>query len=224
VRRYGPFVEQAEHQAPSDVEHVEGGAPGRTALLKRLMSTAGADLYDVRGRRLGKFIEVVGDGREVAIRHDGAFVWRRRTLPASRIATVVPEHGECGAVILNVDREGLNDAIKTRAAAEGGRSGDGERQSEEELGARLARYVTPRNGDENAASARSTGESDDATVRHLLFVATPQGYRLVEQDGPAPAALDHLSLPGYDNLFRVMKLAVSPLPNDRRRCAYLEET
>jgi hypothetical protein len=31
-------------------------------------------------------------------------------------------------------------------------------------------------------------------------------------------------VPEHDGLFQVAKLATSPLPNDRRLCAYLERT
>ena len=183
------------------------------ALLERLTSAEGADVYDAGGRRLGTFIEVVGDGGEVVIRHDGAFVWRRRTLPVSAVATVLPEHGVRGAVILNVDRTRLDDATAVGGVTDNDDSGGEHRRFEEELGARLAPYVTGRRNDERAPSER-----------HLLFVSSPKGYSLVERDGPPPAALDYLSLPGHEGVFRVIKLAPSPLPGDRRMCAYLAQS
>jgi hypothetical protein len=187
-------------------------SPGRV-LLERLASAEGADVYDAAGRRLGTLIEVVGDRSEVAIRHDGAFVWRRRTLPVSAVATVLLEQGARGSVILNVDRARLNDATTVSAVTNNDDSGDEDRRPQEQLGARLAPYVMAGRRDERAPSER-----------HLLFVSTPQGYSLVERDGPPPAALDYLSLPGHESTFRVIKLAASPLPRDRRICAYLEQS
>ena len=54
----------------------------------------------------------------------------------------------------------------------------------------------------------------------LLFVATPAGYRLVEPGGVAPARGDRVQL--AEGSFRVLRLGPSPLPGDRRRCAFLE--
>jgi hypothetical protein len=54
---------------------------------------------------------------------------------------------------------------------------------------------------------------------HLLFVWKPTGYELVEQDGDAPAIGAAVELDGQQ--LRVIKLGPSPLPGDRRSCAYL---
>lgn len=55
--------------------------------------------------------------------------------------------------------------------------------------------------------------------QHLLFVWKTSGYELVEQDGDAPAIGDEVEVDGQQ--FRVTKLAPSPLPGDKRACAYL---
>lgn len=54
---------------------------------------------------------------------------------------------------------------------------------------------------------------------HLVFVWSPSGYRLEERQGDPPT-------PGTvveegEGRFRVSRIAPSPLPDDRRRCAYL---
>lgn len=49
------------------------------------------------------------------------------------------------------------------------------------------------------------------TRSHLVFARSAGGYRLVEGDGPPPE-------PGG----RVLRVGPSPLPGDRRRCAYEE--
>ncbi|MBX5473871.1 MAG: hypothetical protein IRZ20_02510 [Thermoleophilia bacterium] len=54
---------------------------------------------------------------------------------------------------------------------------------------------------------------------HLLFVSKPSGYELVEQPGEAPAVGAEVERDGVT--FRVVKVAPSPLPGDRRACAYL---
>jgi hypothetical protein len=53
----------------------------------------------------------------------------------------------------------------------------------------------------------------------IAFVSSPHGYRLVEGPGGVPGAGDVVELD--DGSFRVVKVGPSPLPGDRRRCAYL---
>jgi hypothetical protein len=54
---------------------------------------------------------------------------------------------------------------------------------------------------------------------HLLFVWKPTGYELREQDGDVPAVGAEVEADGI--AMRVTKVAPSPLPGDRRQCAYL---
>jgi hypothetical protein len=57
---------------------------------------------------------------------------------------------------------------------------------------------------------------------HLLFVPTYQGYLLLQRSGTAPGLGDVLELPEIRGAgLIVAKLALSPLPQDRRVCAYL---
>jgi hypothetical protein len=58
---------------------------------------------------------------------------------------------------------------------------------------------------------------------HLLFVPTPSGYLLLQRAGEAPAPGQQLVLPEAPNArLYVSKLARSPLPLDKRICAYLQ--
>jgi hypothetical protein len=54
---------------------------------------------------------------------------------------------------------------------------------------------------------------------HLLFVWTPSGYELREEPGDAPAVGAEVEADG--ERLRVTKVAPSPLPGDKRECAYL---
>jgi hypothetical protein len=56
---------------------------------------------------------------------------------------------------------------------------------------------------------------------HLLFVATPDGYELLERGGPAPSAGTGVALDD-GRLAEVVKVGQSPLPRDERRCAYAQ--
>jgi hypothetical protein len=55
-------------------------------------------------------------------------------------------------------------------------------------------------------------EPEPVAVGHVLLLAAPDGYRLVERDGPPPAADEVVD--GY----RVLGRGRSPLPDDRRPC------
>ena len=59
----------------------------------------------------------------------------------------------------------------------------------------------------------------DAPQQYLLSVWKPSGYELVQQDGEPPAVGAQVEVDG--NMLEVTKLAPSPLPRDRRVCAYL---
>jgi hypothetical protein len=52
----------------------------------------------------------------------------------------------------------------------------------------------------------------------LAFLSSPQGYRLVEGNGPAPGPGEPVELEGAP--YRVLGVGPSPLPRDRRRCVY----
>ena len=57
---------------------------------------------------------------------------------------------------------------------------------------------------------------------HVLFVPAPDGYRLVQRDGPPPDRGAALAL--EEGAFRVLRLGPSPLPGDRRRCVFVVAT
>jgi hypothetical protein len=54
---------------------------------------------------------------------------------------------------------------------------------------------------------------------HLLFVWKTSGYELREEQGDAPAVGAEVEHDG--RRLRVTKVAPSPLPGDKRACAYL---
>ncbi len=174
-------------------------------------------MFDRRRRRVGTFIELIGaEGEGIAIRHEGVFLWRRRLLPITTVGAVAPEHG---AVVLNVDRRTLK-GTNAAGTPVGTTSSPAEDEcSDEDRGARIARPVAGGERDREAA-----GSAEGTAQAHLLFVSTSNGYRLLERRGPEPGAFEYVSVPEHGGLFQVGKLATSPLPNDRRPCAYLERT
>jgi hypothetical protein len=59
--------------------------------------------------------------------------------------------------------------------------------------------------------------------KHLLFLSRPTGYELAEREGEPPAPGDAIELDG-EGSFVVVKVAQSPLPQDDRVCAYLQQS
>jgi hypothetical protein len=64
-------------------------------------------------------------------------------------------------------------------------------------------------------------EPQPATDGHVLFVPDPTGYRLLARTGAAPGRGELVVLD--DGSARVLRVGPSPLPRDRRRCAFLEQ-
>jgi hypothetical protein len=64
---------------------------------------------------------------------------------------------------------------------------------------------------------------NEPSIEHVLFVPTDDGYTITSVAGEAPAVGTELSdaESGVDDLV-VWKVGPSPLPDDKRRCAYLE--
>jgi len=189
-----------------------GSDPG---LVRELLAVAqGYTVLARDGRRVGAFLELDdADGEGIAIRRDGAFVWRRRVLSFETVAKVLPERR---AVVLNVERRALDEEP---VAAPEPAHGDGDWQE------RITQYVSPGESQAAEISERERHEPTQTTAgkaeRHLLFVSTSRGYKLVEREGPPPSPGHAVAVPDASGSFLVAKLGPSPLPNDDRICAYL---
>lgn len=64
-------------------------------------------------------------------------------------------------------------------------------------------------------------DGDQPQRSFLLFVSKTSGYELREEPGDAPAVGAEVEQDGQR--LRVTKIAPSPLPGDRRVCAYLAQ-
>lgn len=53
---------------------------------------------------------------------------------------------------------------------------------------------------------------------YLIFVWSPAGYELREQEGDPPKVGDEVEVDGRS--LRITKVGASPLPGDERICAY----
>lgn len=63
-------------------------------------------------------------------------------------------------------------------------------------------------------------ENGQPQLTHLRFVSKTTGYELRERDGEVPSVGEEVE-EDNERLY-VTKVAPSPLPGDRRRCAYLQ--
>ena len=59
-----------------------------------------------------------------------------------------------------------------------------------------------------------------AEQRYLVFVWSPTGYTLREQDGEPPTVGDEID--DGDRRLRVLKVGASPLPGDPRPCVFTQ--
>ena len=86
--------------------------------------------------------------------------------------------------------------------------------------ARLLEKVS--SGLEDAKLQLGERDYDADPSRHLVFMPAEGVYSLAELPGPAPKSGADASVDGVG--YRVSRVGPSPLPDDRRRCAYLEVT
>jgi hypothetical protein len=59
---------------------------------------------------------------------------------------------------------------------------------------------------------------NESAAGHLLFVWSPAGWTLQERPGEPPAVGS--TVEAGETVLQVSKIGPSPLPGDRRRCAY----
>lgn len=224
------------------------------AQIQELLAVAhGYAVFGREAKRVGAVIGLTGTtGNQIAIRHDGTFLWRRRVLPIAAVAGVFPRQR---AVLLNVDRHSLarNEAAPDEGVVETSLPSEQSARSSEEVQRRIARYLasgqweTDQTDGDHADEAHGSSAERTAPERpppaptlqpksehvdsvghgvsgHLVFLSSSRGYALVELDGPPPALGGDIELPEQAGSFRVAKVGPSPLPNDPRMCAYLEQS
>jgi hypothetical protein len=208
-----------------------------------LEDAAGYVVYGYDGRRLGTVIELVtggaGRGDSVAIRRDRIFLWRRRTLPVAAVASIDPQER---TVTLSLDSTGIERAHDRHA--EEIRQGSiadliapyadaptpqttAQTHDADGASCRQMPVSVPSGEDSTSASTEPVGEGEpvgEAAGEHWLFAPTTAGYLLIERAGSPPPLAGTLELSDPPGRFQVVKLAQSPLPGDRRLCAFLDRT
>ena len=64
------------------------------------------------------------------------------------------------------------------------------------------------------------GNGNQGSAGYVLFVWSTSGWTLQQRDGDPPAVGE--TIENGETMLRVSKLGPSPLPGDRRRCAYTD--
>jgi hypothetical protein len=192
-----------------------GSDPGQ---IREMLATAqGYTVFGREGRRIGAFIELAGPGgNQIAIRHDGVVFWRRRLLPITTVAEVLCDQR---VIVLTVDRRALGNTEAAPIAVSTSRVPEEYPHSSGGWKNRIERYVAPADQPTLEPGRRDRRGAEE----HLLFVSTSRGYALVEKEGAPPPVGRDIEM-SEQGSFLVAKLGPSPLPNDSRICAFLEQT
>jgi hypothetical protein len=141
------------------------------------------------------------DGRAASLAHE---LQRLRDAVAARDRHVAELEGE------------LTRTRKTLSAREAARGS--ERPRLDELGLEPGREGGARPA-HAAASPPSDVRPEEASTGHVRFVAYPDGYRLLSSDERCARSGDVVEVEGRS--FLVSRIGRSPLPGDRRPCAFL---
>jgi hypothetical protein len=166
------------------------------------------------------------------------------------VANVFPKER---AVLLNIDRHTLSSTTAADDAVVGpSLPADEDADPSRELHERIERYISPGESQpEHAGAERADAASipsaetsglerpptdvapqpttehvtsdERSAAGHLLFLSTPHGYVFVELEGSPPPLGQKIQVQEEPGSFLVAKLGPSPLPNDPRVCAYLEQ-
>ena len=209
-RLRGLFAPTDTGDAVADLIAVHGRA---LELRSEKLLTAVHDLErrEERARELHSRVEQILregsaelDSRQAELNARAAELDRREAELASAEDRVAARARELGAVELrSAAVERREEAIRVRAI-------ELERQAGE-LAAVAARL-------DALGSAPAT--PDDAPETAHVALTAGGAYRLLEREGPAPAPGDEVEL--EDGAYRCVRLTISPLPADSRRCALLE--
>lgn len=138
----------------------------------------------------------------------------------------VEEHLSAEEAKEDIRVRAIEEALRDGLASLGGRlsetggayfqAGDALRRSIEQLGSAI------RIADHELAAADREEPVPVSAASFLAFAPTADGYRIVEVDGVPPATGDTVDVPDCELRLVAARVGPSPLPFDRRVCAYLE--
>jgi hypothetical protein len=190
-----------------DANAADPAALGRLAVQRGLLDEEQLEIalaeHFASGRRLGEILVELG------------------YLDQQQLTMVVDEQPDRGPSRLEVLRAKLESAqveaargvalLRERLAA-----------AEAELEREIARRRSAEAAQEAAQSEAVELQTVPETAHgHVLLVPGPGGYQLLERSGQAPPVGGEVGVSGGELV--VLKVGASPLPGDRRLCAFLSE-
>lgn len=206
------------------VERREAGVAEREATLERIaadLAERERSLADME-RRIAQLVarEQELDARAAELESDDVRLQALRSeTEAARRALTTAEAAMAQRETRVGDLELMRRRLEGEAEALARRSAQvlAEQAALESGRGELARAVAAVSSGLGLGPAGSAGP--DPGTSHLLFV--PGGrYRLEEAEGPAPGVADEVVID--ERRYRVFRVGSSPLPGDRRLCAYVE--
>ena len=197
-------------EALADLERREERTHHLRNAVERMLRTGSAEL-DERHSHLNALAQELAERDAQLQQLDSELAERRQELGAVELRRAAVESRERALD----ERESLLEQMTAKLSERERLLLETETRVEEMV--ERARELSRR---EAAAAAESVSAPEpEPERRHLLFVSGER-YRLVEAEGPTPAADTDLELEGV--LYRVVRTGSSPLPADTRRCAFLE--
>ena len=184
------------------------------ARLDELAAVQAAELERLAGiEHAAASANVRLEGLEARHAHDGT-VSDQITVLTTRLDNELELAEERSKAVERAIRKGLASLGERLTAKEEAylESGAAFRRSLERLGAAVV----------EADTRLADMPLDPPANGYVAFVPTPDGYRLRPLDGAAPDVGEIIEVESASGPLRVARIARSPLPLDRRACAYLE--
>ena len=211
----GREIEQRTEQLQTtiaDLERREERTGQLRSAVEEMLRHGSAELDD-RHAELAALALDLG-ARDEKVRADERYIAvRKQELGAVELRRAAAERREEAAT----KREGALERIAAELASRERHLAEAERAGV------TAGREEPFRAAANASSGRRLPHRDDAaepdTARHILYLPA-DGYRMVERDGRAARVDALVEVDGQK--FVVTRVGRSPLPGDRRACAYLE--
>jgi len=211
----GREIEQRTEQLQttiSDLERREEQTGKLRSSVEEMLRHGSAEL-DERHAELAALALDLGARAEKVRADERDIAVRKQELGAVELRRAAVERREEALV----EREGALERVAAELASRELRLAEAERASP------IAGREAPSRALASVSSGLPLPDRDDAPERdaagHILFLAG-EGYRVVEREGRAALVDELVEVDGQE--FVVTRVGRSPLPGDRRACAYLE--
>jgi DNA repair exonuclease SbcCD ATPase subunit len=213
-------------QTVADLERREARTHELRATVEQMLRRGSAEL-DERHAELSELAARLAERETVVAEAEEAVAERRRELGAVELRRAAVEHreealgtreeelGEREAVVADLEQRAQDLATRELELTRRG-------SELELLQTRVAETLSVVEREQQALAQREASAQAEIVDTSPLYVALAPGgrYRLLERDDGPPVI--GAVIPIDEGVYRVMRIGASPLPGDRRRCAFLE--